>query len=209
MTRILGNILCATLLGVACISVLLWARSLMTTEGLFAAHNFHRYALVSGEAALEFSSGAYEFDGEAARRNFLGEEPGAAANERRWRFGFATDIAAQRESTDLSTGLDVEQFTWDMNHSWSSTGVYYTHHSFDVPYWMIVLPAGVPGAIWLTRRLKTRQERIQRGLCRRCGFELGDTYHCCPQCGERAPLPPAAPAAAPRTPEPAENTVAS
>jgi hypothetical protein len=204
MARILGNILCAALLGMACISILLWARSLMTTEGLFAAHNFHRYALVSGEGGLELSSGSYTFESAEVQRDFLGGDDPAEA-EPHWRFNFATDIAAAREATDLSTGLDVEQFTWDMNHAQSGAGVTYTHHSIDLPYWVIVLPAGVPGAFWLARRMKVRQERIARGLCRRCGFELGDTYHCCPQCGERAPLPATGPGATGA----AENTVAS
>src|SRR5204863_3507960 len=62
MKRILLNVICVTLLVIAGAGILLWARSLVTSEGLFVAHNFHRYALVSGDAAVIYTSGSYQFE---------------------------------------------------------------------------------------------------------------------------------------------------
>jgi hypothetical protein len=59
----------------------------------------------------------------------------------------------------------------------------------QVPHWFVILLLGGLPAWWLMRRGRIQRDRTRQGLCQRCGFEMGNLYHLCPKCGERAPLP--------------------
>src|SRR5204862_1373803 len=112
MKRILLNAICVTLLVIAGAGILLWARSLVTSEGLFVAHNFHRYALVSGDAAVIYTSGSYQFETSQAKTDFL--DGASDALERQWRMQFATDVGGVAQPTDTVLGFGLEQYTWDI-----------------------------------------------------------------------------------------------
>jgi hypothetical protein len=60
----------------------------------------------------------------------------------------------------------------------------------QVPFWFLVLICAILPVVWIVRR-KTwlRQQRMAKGFCPTCGYDLRATPDRCPECGA-IPLPP-------------------
>jgi hypothetical protein len=53
-----------------------------------------------------------------------------------------------------------------------------------VPYWALALTPLLPCAPWvLGRRRRLARQRVARGLCPDCGYDVRATPHQCPECG--------------------------
>ena len=70
----------------------------------------------------------------------------------------------------------------------SFTGLY---RRVLVADWLLLLMATVPIGLWIVqaRRLgcRRRRDRLARGLCLHCGYDLRATRERCPECGRPAP----------------------
>ena len=64
-----------------------------------------------------------------------------------------------------------------------------SHTVVMVPHWAVILLTGAWPASAAWRATRRGKQRSSNKLCVRCGFYLGETYHCCPECGKRASLP--------------------
>lgn len=60
--------------------------------------------------------------------------------------------------------------------------VYMDSLKVEVPFWAIVLPAGMPPVVWLLRRRRMKL-RGKAGRCLQCGYDLRASTDRCPECG--------------------------
>ncbi len=65
-----------------------------------------------------------------------------------------------------------------------------------MPFWFVVLASGVSPALWGRGwwRRRIRRQRIRKGLCPVCGYDLRATPVRCPECGTATTLPNTLPA---------------
>ena len=65
-----------------------------------------------------------------------------------------------------------------------------TSHEFEVPYSYFTLLTAVIPTLWLlTTNRRRRRDRLARGLCPTCGFDLRASQDRCPECGTPMPTP--------------------
>jgi hypothetical protein len=57
------------------------------------------------------------------------------------------------------------------------------------PIWVAMVPTAVLPIVWVMRRIRGSnwRERVTRGLCGRCGYDLRASPDRCPECGEPNP----------------------
>jgi hypothetical protein len=85
-----------------------------------------------------------------------------------------------------TSGVEWPQFWW-----WpAETPMFGGGHSDGRGYWWMIMPLWIPaigsGALWMgTWLLKHRllQQRVRRGQCRVCGYDLAGSSGICPECG--------------------------
>jgi hypothetical protein len=59
---------------------------------------------------------------------------------------------------------------------------------YVIPWWFLTMLWAIMPAVWLRARLHRRRrfQRVQRGLCPSCGYDMRQTPQRCPECGEAA-----------------------
>ena len=62
------------------------------------------------------------------------------------------------------------------------SGAVLRQHQVIVPLWFTAWLFAMPPGLWL-RRYRRRRDRIRRGLCLRCGYDLRASPDACPECG--------------------------
>jgi hypothetical protein len=73
-------------------------------------------------------------------------------------------------------------------YQWGEASSFYdiTEQGVALPAWLPVVIFGLLFCPWVIRRLRVRQ-RVAKGLCRTCGYDLCATPRRCPECGAAAP----------------------
>jgi len=63
--------------------------------------------------------------------------------------------------------------------------------NLGVPYWFVVGAAATPPGIWWLRRRRDWRKRCRadRGLCRRCGYDIRASPGRCSECGTAIAIP--------------------
>lgn len=184
------SILCGLCM-VLCFAVIVsWARSTVNSEGMTVGHRYARYSLAASEGAFVFIRGKLVFENpeiEAAWRGAI--DPDHNYDWNRWRFTWSRDLGLMGPPNGSTLGFGYETSVADATRRVMMPGIRWHRLIVQVPHWAVVLVLGVLPGTWLYKRYRIRQSRVTQGLCRKCGFELGNVYHSCPKCGERAPLP--------------------
>ena len=116
-------------------------------------------------------------------------DPQQSFDWERWRVTWSRDLGLMSPPSGSTLGFGYDVLTTDAMRRVMMPGIHWQRTILLIPHWSIVLLMGIGPGMWLYRRQRVRRTRVSKGLCRRCGFEMGNLYHSCPQCGERAPLP--------------------
>jgi hypothetical protein len=176
---------------VLCFGVVVsWARSTVSSEGIQVFRRYSRFSLAASEGALICVRGELVFDNneiEHAWRSAI--DPDGTVDWGRWRVTWARDLGSIGLPNGSTFGFGYERTISDATRRAMMPGVRWHRTILQIPHWALVLLTGLMPGWWLYRRTRVARERAAKGLCRKCGFELGNVYHSCPKCGERAPLP--------------------
>src|SRR4051812_6489935 len=177
---------------VLCFAVIVsWARSTVSSEGITIGHQYGRSSLAASDGAIVFIRGSLVFDSpeiEQAWRSAI--DPQKSYDWAKWRFTWSRDLGLVGPPGGTTLGFGFDTSVADNNRrTMMMPGIRWHRMIIQVPHWALILLFGAAPGVWLVRRGQARRERVQKGLCRKCGFEMGDVYHSCPKCGERAPLP--------------------
>jgi hypothetical protein len=106
-----------------------------------------------------------------------------------WRLTWGRDLGSVTMQSGTFFGFGYFASTTDSTRRIIMPGVKWQRTVIQVPHWFLIVLTGLGPGYWFFRREKNRRARMAQGLCRKCGFMMGDVYHSCPKCGERAPLP--------------------
>ena len=181
---------CGFCLVVCFVVIVSWARSSVNSEGITLGHRYSRYSLAASEGAFVFVRGKLVFDSnevEQAWRSAI--DPEHSYDWNRWRFTWSRDLGLMGPPNGSTLGFGYDTSIADATRRVMMPGIRWHRLILQVPHWFVAAVFGVGPGVWLFRRHRVRRARLSKGLCRRCGFEMGDLYHSCPKCGERAPLP--------------------
>jgi hypothetical protein len=183
------SIFCGVGMVLSFATVVSWARSTVSSEGITLGHRYSRISLVASEGSLLVARGRLSFDSpqiEQTWRNAI--DPEKNYDWSRWRFTWSRDLGSVNLPSGTFMGFGIESTIVDATRR-LMPGIHWHRTTVQVPHWAVVMVMGAAPATWLYRRQRARWTRVSRGLCRKCGFEMGNIYHLCPKCGERAPLP--------------------
>lgn len=187
--RLIG-IFCGTGLVLCFVTVVSWARSSVNSEGVTIGHRYSRISLAASEGAFVFVRGKLVFDTpdiEHAWRTAI--DPEQTYDWNRWRTTWSRDLGLMGPPNGSTLGFGYDTSVADATRRVMMPGIRWHRLILQVPHWFVALIFGLGPGVWLYRRQRVRRTRLQKGLCRKCGFEMGNVYHSCPKCGERAPLP--------------------
>jgi len=183
--------LAAALSAVLCVGACaLWARSYQVgdrlyrsrwrVDGLAASESAHW--LLVGRGGLGV---AHRWQRVAVRRprDVDPFKPLAARPESSWLTDRPpADPAGTVDGGGIARRLGFSYVDLPMSASFAATGTTGGYRAWVVPLWSVALAFAVPPAWWLARR-RTARRRGQRGLCRRCGYDLRASPGRCPECG--------------------------
>jgi len=174
-----------------CFTVIVsWARSNVSSESMILGNGYTRYYLVASEGELMFARGKLVFDSsdiEQAWRSVA--DPDNTVFLNRWRFAWSREQASFGPINGSVLGFGYQAIVVDTMRRVMMSGVRTHRLVIEAPHWAVALLFGVGPGWWLYRRHRASHARLDQGLCRKCGFEMGNVYHSCPKCGTRAPLP--------------------
>jgi hypothetical protein len=181
---------CGFCLVLCFVVIVSWARSSMNSEGITIGHRYSRFQLSASDGAFVFARGTLLFDSpdiEDAWRNAI--DPEHSYDWGRWRFTWSRDLGSMGPPSGSVMGFGFDTSVADATRRVMMPGIRWHRLIIQMPHWFVVVLLGLGPGMWMFRRQRLRRERHAKGLCRRCGFEMGNIYHSCPKCGERAPLP--------------------
>lgn len=94
-------------------------------------------------------------------------------------------VPARREEVDLLRDR-AREANWVLANHRSS------HWQLVFPAWMAAIATAMLPAFWIALMLRRRRgaQRMRRGLCSRCGYDLRASTDRCPECGTLAPKNP-------------------
>ena len=162
----------------------------MNSEGVSVAHGYSKISLAASDGSFVLVHGSLLFQSpevEQAWRNAI--DPDRTYDLDRFRITWSHDLGLMGPSAGSTLGFGYDSSIMDTTRRVMMPGIRWRRTSVQVPHWFIALLFGLGPGLWMYRRHRVRRTRLQKGLCRRCGFEMGNVYHSCPKCGERAPLP--------------------
>lgn len=90
--------------------------------------------------------------------------------------------------------FDTLEANWETHwqHVTNHAGVVYATNDYPnayhaqyliVPIWWLLIGLSLPPLVWLWR-YRSRRDRIKRGLCLACGYDLRASTDRCPECGK-------------------------
>ncbi len=184
------SIFCGFCLVVCFVVIVSWARSTVSSEGCTVGHWYSRYSLAASEGAFVFVRGKLIFDSpeiEHAWRSAI--DPEHSYDWSRWRLTWSRDLGLMGPPNGSTLGFGYDTAVTDATRRVMMPGIRWHRLIVQIPHWFVAVVFGFGPGLWLYRRHRVRRSRLSKGQCRRCGFEMGNIYHSCPKCGERAPLP--------------------
>ena len=190
MKERLISILCGICLLLCFVAIVSWARSTYNSEGFTVGHRYTKFSVSASEGAFIIVRGKLVFDSpdiEQAWRSAI--DPQQSYDWERWRVNWAHDMGLMSPPSGSTLGFGYDVLTTDTMRRIMMPGIHWRRVIVQIPHWSVVLLMGLGPGLWLYRRQHMRRARAAKGLCQRCGFEMGNVYHSCPKCGERAPLP--------------------
>jgi hypothetical protein len=184
------TIFCGVCMLLSFAAIVSWARSTVSSEGVTIGHRYSRVSLMASEGAILIIRGKLIFESEAVERAWRAAiDPDHSIDWNRWRVIWSRDMGLVSLPNGTLLGFGFDSAITDNTRRVMMPGLKWKRTTVQIPHWAIVMLTGVAPGVWLYRRQRVRRSRLSRGLCRKCGFEMGELYHCCPKCGERAPLP--------------------
>jgi hypothetical protein len=171
-------------------TIVSWARSTVSSEGFSLRHRYAQFSMAASDGAVVVLRGHLVFADDATERAWRAAvDPGRNAAFSQWRPNWARDLGSLTMTSGTFFGFGYYTTTTDSTRRIIMPGVKSQRTILQIPHWFFVMLFGLGPGYWFFRREQKRRSRLKEGLCRRCGFVMGDVYHSCPKCGERAPLP--------------------
>jgi hypothetical protein len=157
---------------------------------LTIGHQYARNSIAASEGAIVFLRGTLVFDSPEIERAWRSAiDPEKTYDWGKWRVTWSRDLGMVGPPSGSTLGFGFDVSVGDNSRRVMMPGIRWRRMIIQIPHWSLVLVFGAGPGMWMYQRGRARRERISKGLCRKCGFELGTVYHSCPKCGERAPLP--------------------
>jgi hypothetical protein len=177
------------MLAVLCLaSIIAWARSYVSAEAIAANRRFERYAIIGNDGCIALTYGRLVFDSPEAEQVWRsGIDPGV--NIDRWNIAILHELNQIPSAEKQYFGFGVQHWDYPMTRRGTISGVSLVRSLVQFPFWVATLLTGIWPAAWLWKLSRLRHGRVERGLCRKCGFDLAGVYYSCPKCGQRIPLP--------------------
>jgi hypothetical protein len=185
-----ASFFCGLCLVLCFIVVVSWARSSVSSEGMTIRRRYSVLSLAASEGTFVLVRGKLIFDSPEVEQAWRAAiDPEKIYNWDRWRFTWARDLGMMGAPGGSTFGFGYDASVSDATRRVMMPGIRWHRTIIQIPHWFVITLLGVGPGFWMYRRHRVRRERLSRGLCRKCGFQMGDLYHSCPRCGERAPLP--------------------
>lgn len=194
MRNLLANFVCGVLAILFAACFFLCARGIVAGDAVRFENRGRgmTYSVTSQEASLLYIYTRREFkdaDGQVYYQNFWNSVPAEDA----WALSVQSGLSpvGGPETTFLGFGLKQSESEFMGRRSMRTIRMEQT--MIRVPMWFILGIIGVWPGMRFWRQSKVRTERLAKGYCVKCGFDLQGTYHHCPKCRTRAPIPAAFP----------------
>jgi hypothetical protein len=169
-------------------TIVSWARSTVSSEGFALRHRYAQFSMAASDGAIIVLRGHMVFADDATEKAWrAATDPDR--NGSGWRLNWARDLGSISLPSGTLFGFGFSSTTTDSTRRVIMPGVKWQRTVVQIPHLFFVMLFGLGPGYWFFRREQRRRARLKEGLCRRCGFVMGDVYHSCPKCGERAPLP--------------------
>jgi len=188
MKRRLLATACLILAGLCVACVIGWARSYVSAEAISASRRIQRYLIISNDGCVALSYGRFEFETPDSEQLWRGGID-HSSNVDRWSFAILHELNQIPSPDKQFLGFGAQRWEYAMTRRGTISGVTLTRSLVQFPFWFATILTGAWPAAWLWKLSRVRRTRAQRGLCRKCGFDLADVYYSCPRCGQRIPLP--------------------
>jgi hypothetical protein len=187
--RLLGTIATVLSLIICCASAVFWARGLMAAEGFVARYGTGFVSISSTDGVVVTVVQRILFDSpEAEQRYREWADPFGSMPWNQWRFYVLNDTNATPAMSDAVAGFGFQRLSGQGGRRVGLRGVTWYRVMVQTPHWAIILLTCIAPAMRLYRSHRVRRDRLDQGLCLKCGFAMGDVYHSCPVCGERRPI---------------------
>ncbi|HEX3357411.1 MAG TPA: hypothetical protein VHS31_10610 [Tepidisphaeraceae bacterium] len=171
-------------------TIVSWARSTTDYESVALSNQVNSYNFSASNGAAYLIHTEYVYDSPEIERVWKDiANPTHSPDWTKMKVSWSHESGVLDSLNHTVLGFGVASTTSDYSRRIMVPGIHLHTTVLQVPHWAIVLLTGLAPGYWFYRRNQLRQARVTSGLCRKCGFEIGNVYHCCPQCGERAPLP--------------------
>ncbi len=174
-----------------CFAVIVsWARSTTDYESVALTNPINSYTLSSSNGEIFLIHMEYAYDSPEVERVWKEiANPTHSPTWEKMRLTGSNDSGVLDPLSQSVLGFGFASTIANYSRRIMVPGIHLHTTVLQIPHWAIVLLTGLAPGYWFYRRHQLRQARITGGMCRKCGFQIGNVYHCCPQCGERAPLP--------------------
>ncbi len=187
--RLLGGLATLLSLIICCASAVFWARGLMAAEGFVARYGTGFISVSSTDGVVVTVVQRILFaDADAEQRYREWADPYGAVPWNHWRFYVLNDTNATPAMPDAIAGFSFQRMSGQGGRRVGLRGVTWYRWMAQTPHWAIILVTCIAPAMRLYRSHRVRRDRLEQGLCLKCGFAMGDVYHSCPVCGERRPI---------------------
>jgi hypothetical protein len=171
-------------------TIVSWARSTTDYDGVAYLNQVKGHYLLASNGVFFLTHQDYVYDSPEVERVWKEiANPNRSPDWDKMRLSWSHDSGVRDTLGDSVLGFGYSSTLGDYSRRIVVPGIHLRTTVWEIPHWAIILLTGLAPGYWFYRRHLLRQARISSGLCRKCGFEIGNVYHCCPQCGERAPLP--------------------
>jgi hypothetical protein len=181
---------CVFCLVLCALTIVSWARSSMNSEGFAIGHRYSRYQLAAADGSFIFVKGRLLFDSPEIEQAWReASDPDHHYDWGRIRVTWLRELGLMGPPSGATLGFGYDSSVVDTTRRALMPGIRWHRTVVQIPHWFVAALFGLGPGLWMYRRYRLRQTRFEKGQCRRCGFEMGNVYHSCPKCGERAPLP--------------------